>query len=188
MIASWGMLAFLKAADTRQNASFAIRLDKKGEFDQYEDELRGEGYYDAEGFLREADELNPQRAADLQRADSRMPEHDSRDTRVDEPRHTRVDEPRHTRVDEPILRHQYEAERVGRGSRRNSFEAEQVGRSSRQKHRSIKYQDFDDFLNDNLHDSGYDHPNSRSSSGRGENEPLTLDDLFGDDFFGGDKK
>ena len=29
MIASWGMLAFLKAADTRQNASFAISLDKK---------------------------------------------------------------------------------------------------------------------------------------------------------------
>ena len=29
MLASWGMLAFLKAADTRQNASFAISLDKK---------------------------------------------------------------------------------------------------------------------------------------------------------------
>ncbi len=60
MISSWGLLAFLKAADTRQNASFAIRLDKKGEFDEYEDELRGEGYYDAEEFLREADMLNPQ--------------------------------------------------------------------------------------------------------------------------------
>ena len=33
MIASWGLLALLKAADTRQNASFAIRLDKKGDFD-----------------------------------------------------------------------------------------------------------------------------------------------------------
>ena len=32
MIASWGLLAFLKAADTRQNASFAIRLDRKSEF------------------------------------------------------------------------------------------------------------------------------------------------------------
>ena len=29
MLASWGLLSFLKAADTRQNASFAIRLDKK---------------------------------------------------------------------------------------------------------------------------------------------------------------
>ncbi len=62
MIASWGLLAFLKAADTRQNASFAIKLDKKGSFDEYENELRGEGYYDAEEFLREADMLNPQRA------------------------------------------------------------------------------------------------------------------------------
>lgn len=30
MLASWGMLAFLKAADTRQNASFAISLSEKG--------------------------------------------------------------------------------------------------------------------------------------------------------------
>lgn len=30
MICSWGLLAFIKAADTRQNASFAVRLGKKG--------------------------------------------------------------------------------------------------------------------------------------------------------------
>ena len=30
MIASWGLLAFLKAADTRQNASIAISLSEKG--------------------------------------------------------------------------------------------------------------------------------------------------------------
>jgi len=30
MICSWGLLAFIKAADTRQNASFAIRLAKNG--------------------------------------------------------------------------------------------------------------------------------------------------------------
>ena len=30
MICSWGLLAFIKAADTRQNASFAVRLVKKG--------------------------------------------------------------------------------------------------------------------------------------------------------------
>ena len=29
MIVSWGLLAFLKAADTRQNASFAVRLEGK---------------------------------------------------------------------------------------------------------------------------------------------------------------
>ncbi len=30
MICSWGLLAFIKAADTRQNASFAVRLSKTG--------------------------------------------------------------------------------------------------------------------------------------------------------------
>ena len=30
MLCSWGLLAFIKAADTRQNASFAVRLVKKG--------------------------------------------------------------------------------------------------------------------------------------------------------------
>ena len=30
MIAAWGLLAFIKAGDTRQNASFAIRLSKQG--------------------------------------------------------------------------------------------------------------------------------------------------------------
>ena len=32
MIGAWGLLAFVKAADTRQNASFAVRLKKKGEW------------------------------------------------------------------------------------------------------------------------------------------------------------
>ena len=30
MIGAWGLLAFVKAGDTRQNASFAVRLNKKG--------------------------------------------------------------------------------------------------------------------------------------------------------------
>ena len=45
MLASWGMLAFLKASDTRQNASFAIRLPSRRElryeqeaYDEYEED------------------------------------------------------------------------------------------------------------------------------------------------------
>jgi cell division protein FtsW (lipid II flippase) len=34
MICSWGLLAFVKAADTRQNASFAVRLPSLGEVDK----------------------------------------------------------------------------------------------------------------------------------------------------------
>ncbi len=37
MLVSWGLLAFLKAADTRQNASFAVRLARKNEFQPAED-------------------------------------------------------------------------------------------------------------------------------------------------------
>jgi len=37
MISAWGLLAFIKAADTRQNASFAIRLpSRKKEAMKYE--------------------------------------------------------------------------------------------------------------------------------------------------------
>lgn len=53
MIATWGLLAYLKAADTRQNASFAIRLDRKKEFDldEYDDELSGNQYHDPQDFF-----------------------------------------------------------------------------------------------------------------------------------------
>lgn len=63
MIASWGLLAFLKAADTRQNASFAIRLDKKGEF---EPELEGAGLDDPEEIFRAIPE-KPRRRRDRER-------------------------------------------------------------------------------------------------------------------------
>ena len=37
MIGAWGLLAFIKAADTRQNASFAVRLAKKVKEDAYDE-------------------------------------------------------------------------------------------------------------------------------------------------------
>ncbi len=52
MLASWGLLSFLKAADTRQNASFAIRLDKNGEF---ENELEGGGLENPEDIFAAVD-------------------------------------------------------------------------------------------------------------------------------------
>lgn len=68
MIASWGLLAFLKAADTRQNASFAIRLDKKGEFEYCEQELEGGGLEDPEEIFRSVP--SAPRASDRKRASS----------------------------------------------------------------------------------------------------------------------
>ena len=38
LISCWGMLAFFKAADTRQNASFSVRLSARRRFQEYEDQ------------------------------------------------------------------------------------------------------------------------------------------------------
>ena len=39
MLSAWGLLAFIKAADTRQNASFAVRLSSRHqETDDYDPE------------------------------------------------------------------------------------------------------------------------------------------------------
>ena len=36
MLSSWGLIAFIKAADTRQNASFAVRMVKAEEVQPFE--------------------------------------------------------------------------------------------------------------------------------------------------------
>lgn len=145
MIASWGLLAFLKAADTRQNASFAIRLDKRGDFDEYEeyeDELGGEGYYDAAEFMRELDRMHPQKKQPAPKPTSRS----KRNTKVNK----RADNKK-TSSKDTIVR----------------------DRKDNSRSRSIKYQDFDSFLDENIQNNEKDQPY----------DPLTLDDLFG-----GDKK
>lgn len=141
MIASWGLLAFLKAADTRQNASFAIRLDKKGEFEEYEDELKGEGYEDAAEFMRELDKMHPQKSPPAKAASRSR---------------------KNTRT-------------VRRGSNTETSNRDTIikSNSGSSKKRAVKYQDFDSFLEENIHDDAKDQPY----------DPLTLDDLFG-----GDKK
>ena len=70
LVACWGLLAFIKAADTRQNASFAVRLPKRAspkrersseretngtEYNVYEEDLyESTGHYEAEELLDEA--------------------------------------------------------------------------------------------------------------------------------------
>ena len=48
MIGAWGLLAFVKAADTRQNASFAVRLRKQGR-DEDEPQRRSSGSATVDG-------------------------------------------------------------------------------------------------------------------------------------------
>ena len=44
MLGAWGLLAFIKAGDTRQNASFAVRLVKKSKADDEAEEYYEEEY------------------------------------------------------------------------------------------------------------------------------------------------
>lgn len=53
MLASWGLLAFLKAADTRQGASFAVKADTDVVTDFAED------YYDENGRIETYDDYYP---------------------------------------------------------------------------------------------------------------------------------
>ena len=46
MIGAWGLLAFIKAGDTRQNASFAVRLVKKAKFVRDEDDYEEDFDYE----------------------------------------------------------------------------------------------------------------------------------------------
>ncbi len=64
MISSWGLLAFLKAADTRQNASFAVRsLPHLGEGLTDADAER-ESQNDIDSFLKQFDQMDTDRESD----------------------------------------------------------------------------------------------------------------------------
>lgn len=57
MIASWGMLAFLKAADTRQNASIAVRSKEFiSEDDIYTESMSSAEYEEARQFFKELEQ------------------------------------------------------------------------------------------------------------------------------------
>ena len=167
MIASWGLLAFLKAADTRQNASFAIRLDKKNEFD---DQLAGGRYQNPEELFQDELLMREENRRFQQDAYTR---HNNRDTLV---------QPSRPRAKE--------------SSRRKSPPPQQQ--------EPIRYQEFDDDFFELLQNGPTDQPPARKPAprksggrpsggaagkqGRGggrsnDEEPLTLEDIFG-----GDKK
>ena len=153
MIASWGMLAFLKAADTRQNASFAIRLDKKGEFDN-----------EFEGSLENPEEIINEVTAEakpVQSGHTRHTRHPRRDTIVKEqlPRRDTIIREQRTERPQRDPAEEYRAQRAQRSQQPNQ-------------RRAIKYQDMTDkeFF-DSFETKG---PVS-------EDRPLTLEDIFGDD-------
>lgn len=167
MIASWGLLAFLKAADTRQNASFAIRLDKKGEFEYYEQELEGRGLDNPEELFREVPH------APKKRSQKRRFEHT---TIVKKSKRSEKKPIRYTDFSDDDFFDSFDERKAVRSSGHSSRQAQQPSRSrpSGQRPRQSKPSINDDPLLRTLKSGPTDE---------NDEKPLTLDDIFG-----GDKK
>lgn len=173
MIASWGLLAFLKAADTRQNASFAIRLDKK---DDFEDELKSEGYDNPETFFREIENIKKRRASEKKKRKQNkngtvlgknLPQHGQNPGPYENQQPPPVYEnrqqwsPAPARSPKPQKPMPYMDEREAQQTYRSKRQQRpQQARSQKPQRRSIKYSEYQD-------DHSYN--------------PVTLEDLFGED-------
>lgn len=189
MIASWGLLAFLKAADTRQNASFAIRLDKKGEF---EPELEGGGPEDPEEIFR-AIPATPKADAGRKRpakrpgrrassgknsAASETRRFDDTTMVVGKPRSGKKKIQYKDLSDEEFFESFERDSRGVTGSGRNSTGSQKssgssVGRGSTSRNSARK----SPTSRSSAGNTGRNTPSGRSS----EDEPLTLEDIFGGD-------
>ena len=186
MIASWGMLAFLKAADTRQNASIAVRSKElHPEEDPYNESLSAAEYEDAQQFF---DDLEH----DTQYQDYSEPAPESKDELDDffaaQPTYKSYDEPE----PEPVV-----PQRRAKAARRefarrdiappmkasDYYEPPKPAKPAHPK--AVKYTEVSD--DDFFGKFGSDFAPRESS--KVEETPVTLDDIFGDDgIFGGDKK
>ena len=71
MITCWGLLAFVKAADTRQNASFAIRLDRKSDF---KDNLSDGDYQEPEELFDDVEKNAGRHESELDSSSAARPE------------------------------------------------------------------------------------------------------------------
>ena len=161
MIACWGMLAFVKAADTRQNASLAVRVN--------ENKLKA-----AE---RRAAKLQPEPAEEeyedfIENLDRELQE-DYRDPLPEfrEPARREYVEPRPEYRE--TARHEY------REPPRPEFrEPPRKAHPKAVRYTEISDDDFfDAFGNDNVNEPE-----------RGRDKPVSLEDIFGDDGIFGDRK
>ena len=192
MVASWGLLAFLKAADTRQNASFAIRLDRKSEFkDQLSEgdlrepedifsDLGGEEFSDsaalAEQMARDEEFQRYWEAKQRQEADARKKQERG-------PAAVISPEPAPRKSSSPERRPEQNAVSADGGTKQNGRAAasqpKQEARSERPRPVSYRNVDDDAFFRSLEEESG------PKTAGGGfplpseeEDQPLTLEDLF----------
>lgn len=162
MIVSWGMLAFLKAADTRQNASFAVRVHEKDPDKGLAsvESVSAVDIYDPEDLYALLGEEYEKPARKVSKAEEKR-------TRKAEEKRTRKEEKKRARrAAEP------------EPSKTSRPEAPKSAKPDPQKHpKAVSYTEIsdDDFF------GKFDPPSRKERRRSDEDGPLTLDDIFGDD-------
>ena len=170
MIVSWGMLAFLKAADTRQNASLAVRVHEK-------DPDKGLASVES---VSAVDIYDPEDLYALLGEEYRKP---SRKDRKAEKKQARAAEPEQTKVAEPKPKPQPQPRPQPKPERPVATPG--VRKEEPQHPKAVSYTEVsdDDFF------GKFEPPAKSRKAGKDEDGPLTLDDIFGENgMFDGDRK
>ena len=174
MIVSWGMLAFLKAADTRQNASLAVRVHEK-------DPDKGLASVES---VSAVDIYDPEDLYALLGEEYRKP---SRKDRKAEKKQARAAEPEQTKVAEPKPQPKPKPQPQPRPQPKPERPVATPGvRKEEPQHpKAVSYTEMsdDDFF------GKFEPPAKSRKAGKDEDGPLTLDDIFGENgMFDGDRK
>ena len=163
MIVSWGMLAFLKAADTRQNASLAVRVHEK-------DPDKGLASVES---VSAVDIYDPEDLYALLGEEYIKP---SRKDRKAEKKQARAAEPERTKVAEPKPQPKPMAQPKPQPASERPAATPGVRREEPQHPKAVSYTEVsdDDFF------GKFDSPAKARKAEKDEDGPLTLDDIFGE--------
>lgn len=186
MIVSWGMLSFLKAADTRQNASLAVRVHEKdpekvrasvesvSAVDIYDPEdlyeLLGEEY--RKPAKKEFKAQAKAEAKQMRKAEAKQAKAEAKQAKAAE----QVPEP--TRVSKPAPERRAEPERPAFSRKPQAPAATPGVRREEPAHpKAVRYTEVsdEDFF------GKFDPPAKSAKPKNDEEGPLTLDDIFGED-------
>lgn len=213
MIASWGMLAFLKAADTRQNASLAVRVKDNAMNVRTEESLSAIEYDEARAFLDELDEdlgvesntnrengRNATKESKWTLFGKKPKKQISEKTARSETQRPQSSQPRYSRPEAERVKPQprySEAERPQPRYPEPQRPQPRYSEPPRQKPEHLKKVNYTEVSDDFFFDQFDSEQGSQKKPPQGHvvrrepegDTPVTLDDIFGDDgIFGGDKK
>lgn len=201
MIVSWGMLSFLKAADTRQNASLAVRVHEKdpekvrasvesvSAVDIYDPEdlyeLLGEEY--RKPAKKEFKAQAKAEAKQMRKAEAKQAKAEAKQMRREEAKQAKAEAkqakaaepvPEPTRVSKPAPERRAEPERPAFSRKPQAPAATPGVRREEPAHpKAVRYTEVsdEDFF------GKFDPPAKSAKPKNDEEGPLTLDDIFGDD-------